>query len=224
MKLQSLAYTGMETSLMGGSVLPNGAPLDLLTVHVAKAETETLTLPTKLATPDTYRLTDAINAANPRQIMLGMNGMNWTLNGKTFEMEAVTREETVKLGNLEVWAFVNALNMGGMMNDGSMQGSGVMGNGMMRGGMMDFMAHPIHMHGVQFQIVGRAAVSEQLPGWQTVKDGFVDGGWQDTVLVMPGERVQVLMRFADYPGLYLYHCHNLEHEDMGMMRNYLIEA
>ena len=27
---------------------------------------------------------------------------------------------------------------------------------------------------------------------------------------------------GDYPGLFLYHCHNLEHEDMGMMRNYLI--
>jgi len=32
------------------------------------------------------------------------------------------------------------------------------------------------------------------------------------------------MRFQDHPGLFLYHCHNLEHEDMGMMRNYRIEA
>lgn len=28
------------------------------------------------------------------------------------------------------------------------------------------------------------------------------------------------MRFDDYTGIYVYHCHNLEHEDMGMMRNY----
>ncbi len=90
--------------------------------------------------------------------------------------------------------------------------------------MMDFMAHPIHMHGVQFQVVGREVAVDQMADWQTVKDGFVDDGWKDTVLVMPGERVKLVMRFADYPGLYLYHCHNLEHEDMGMMRNYLIKA
>jgi FtsP/CotA-like multicopper oxidase with cupredoxin domain len=44
------------------------------------------------------------------------------------------------------------------------------------------------------------------------------------VLVLPGERVKVLMRFEDHTGLYLYHCHILEHEDLGMMRNYLVEA
>ena len=42
--------------------------------------------------------------------------------------------------------------------------------------------------------------------------------WKDVVIVMLGERVRVLMRFTDYTGLYLYHCHILEHEDSGMMR------
>jgi len=37
-----------------------------------------------------------------------------------------------------------------------------------------------------------------------------------------GERVRLLMRFTDFEGLYMYHCHNLEHEDMGMMRNYRV--
>ena len=32
------------------------------------------------------------------------------------------------------------------------------------------------------------------------------------------------MRFERYAGLFLYHCHNLEHEDAGMMRNFRIEA
>jgi FtsP/CotA-like multicopper oxidase with cupredoxin domain len=40
---------------------------------------------------------------------------------------------------------------------------------------------------------------------------------------MPGEQVRVLMRFIER-GLFVYHCHNLEHEDMGMMRNYRAEA
>jgi hypothetical protein len=49
-------------------------------------------------------------------------------------------------------------------------------------------------------------------------------GWKDTVLLMPGERVRLLLRFEDFTGLYLYHCHNLEHEDQGFMRNYRITA
>jgi bilirubin oxidase len=56
-----------------------------------------------------------------------------------------------------------------------------------------------------------------------VADGFVDQGYKDTVLVFPGERVQVAMT-ASEPGLFMYHCHNLEHEDGGMMRNFFVEA
>lgn len=52
----------------------------------------------------------------------------------------------------------------------------------------------------------------------------VDEGWRDTVLLMPGERVKVLLKFENYTGLYVYHCHNLEHEDAGMMRNYLVST
>jgi FtsP/CotA-like multicopper oxidase with cupredoxin domain len=93
----------------------------------------------------------------------------------------------------------------------------------MQGEMIDFMAHPIHLHGVQFQVLARTVDLAYEQGWQTLGAGFVDDGWKDTVLVMPGERVQLLVRFDGYPGRYLVHCHNLEHEDMGMMRNYLIE-
>jgi FtsP/CotA-like multicopper oxidase with cupredoxin domain len=56
-----------------------------------------------------------------------------------------------------------------------------------------------------------------------MSEGLVDEGWKDVVIVMPGELVKVLMKFTLYAGLYLYHCHILEHEDLGMMRNYLIE-
>jgi len=40
---------------------------------------------------------------------------------------------------------------------------------------------------------------------------------------MPGEKVRVLTRFDSYGGIFLNHCHNLEHHDNGMMRNFLIE-
>lgn len=46
--------------------------------------------------------------------------------------------------------------------------------------------------------------------------------WKDTVLVMPGEKVQVIMTFPQYTGTFVFHCHNLEHEDDGMMLNYQI--
>ena len=49
-------------------------------------------------------------------------------------------------------------------------------------------------------------------------------GWKDSVLLMPGEAARLLLRFEDFTGLYLYHCHNLEHEDLGMMRNYRVVA
>jgi len=48
----------------------------------------------------------------------------------------------------------------------------------------------------------------------------MDEGWQDTFLLMPGMKVKIVMKFKDFQGIYVYHCHNLEHEDMGMMRNY----
>jgi len=125
--------------------------------------------------------------------------MQWFLNGRTFEMEQVARDEVVQLGDLEVWEFVNQQPH---MN----------------------MIHPMHVHNVQFQVLERQVLPRFKKTWQTVSAGYVDGGWKDTVLVMPGERVKILLRFEDYEGLYLYHCHNLEHEDQGLMRNYRVQA
>jgi len=63
-----------------------------------------------------------------------------------------------------------------------------------------------------------------MAAWGNLSDGYVDEGWKDTVPVMPSERVRLLMCFDHYPSLFVYHCHNLKHEDMGMMRNFLIKA
>lgn len=105
---------------------------------------------------------------------------------------------------------------GGMMGDGGMMGEkGTMGN------MME-MPHPIHLHQVQYNIIERNTDDMDREVWNSVKDGFVDDGWKDTVLLMPGMKIKIVMTFKDFKGLFLYHCHNLEHEDMGMMRNYKI--
>ena len=78
--------------------------------------------------------------------------------------------------------------------------------------------HPMHIHNVQFQVVERNSAAT-ASSYATVNQGFVDSGWKDTVLVWPGERVKVAMMFGPEAGMYMYHCHILEHEDMTMMRN-----
>lgn len=88
-------------------------------------------------------------------------------------------------------------------------------------GMMMSLPHPIHLHGQQFQILSRT-LNNPSSSYDSVKDGLINSGWKDTVLVMPGEEVEIIKPFEDYTGLFLYHCHNLEHEDMGMMRNFFV--
>ena len=72
------------------------------------------------------------------------------------------------------------------------------------------MPHPFHMHGVQFQILERINGVELTPR---------DYGWKDTVLIWGEETVRLAVPFPDHQGIYVFHCHNLEHEDGGMMLN-----
>ena len=118
------------------------------------------------------------------------------LNGRTFDMESVSEDERVMLGTTEVWEFVNDSPM----------------------------AHPMHVHNLQFRVIERSGATSTTGDAAGLRAGFTDQGLKDVVLVLPGERVKVLMKFEDHTGLYLYHCHILEHEDMGMMRNYRVEA
>ena len=106
--------------------------------------------------------------------------------------------------------------------EGNMGGMGMMGMGGGMG-MMMAMAHPIHLHGQSFQIVSRSTEGKASEDYASVRDGFIESGLKDTVLVMPGERVRIIKPFQDFKGLFMYHCHNLEHEDMGMMRDFLVD-
>jgi FtsP/CotA-like multicopper oxidase with cupredoxin domain len=69
--------------------------------------------------------------------------------------------------------------------------------------------HPFHVHATQFQVLERS--SGPL--------GPHERGFKDTVLVWGGETVRIAIRFEHHAGLYVLHCHNLEHEDAGMMLN-----
>jgi suppressor of ftsI/bilirubin oxidase len=81
------------------------------------------------------------------------------------------------------------------------------------------MAHPIHLHGRQFRVLSRTGGTPNA-----LRDTINDDGPLDTVVVLPGETVRIQITFSRHPGLFLYHCHTLEHEDMGMMRNYRIRG
>ena len=52
--------------------------------------------------------------------------------------------------------------------------------------------------------------------------GPYDNGWKDTVDLKPAEEAAVIARFTGYPGRYVLHCHNLEHEDMAMMATFTV--
>jgi FtsP/CotA-like multicopper oxidase with cupredoxin domain len=214
-RLVSLAFVGNDGGMMGGMMgdasLPQGAPFTVMTVEVAEKVNSSTKLPEKLSSISRYKATDSVNNRSPRTFTLAMTmGGGWTINGRTFEMTNTASDEIVKLDTLETWEFINQAA-------GRGRGMGMMGGGMT-------LPHPMHVHGLQFQVVERDIDPAFRGAWETVSDGFLDEGWKDTVLTMPGERVKILLKFEDFTGLYLYHCHNLEHEDMGMMRNYRVEA
>jgi spore coat protein A, manganese oxidase len=105
--------------------------------------------------------------------------------------------------------------------------------------------HPIHLHHSSVRIHSRVPLSYSFrdmapaqpipPDQHDLLDGLNDNerGWKDTVRVNPGQLTRILVRFDNggdtmrpddyYKGHYVWHCHILEHEDMGMMRPLIIE-
>ncbi len=76
----------------------------------------------------------------------------------------------------------------------------------------DWVSHPVHAHLGQFQVLSRGGRRPDPS----------DAGWKDTVNVTRDGPVEVLIKFTDYKGRYMLHCHNLEHEDMAMMANFTV--
>jgi spore coat protein A len=70
-------------------------------------------------------------------------------------------------------------------------------------------SHPLHLHLVHFQILDHSG-----------RPTAFDAGWKDTIDLGPGEVANILIPFSGYRGRYVFHCHNLEHEDMSMMANF----
>ena len=119
--------------------------------------------------------------------------------------DAVTEEPT--LGDTEIWSFANRTGM----------------------------SHPIHLHLVHFQVLGRQGIGDYDPAEDDIdldaleEPAPYERGWNDVVNVDPGEVVHVIVHFGEFEGLftdqtgeYMWHCHMLEHEDHDMMRPYTV--
>jgi spore coat protein A len=70
-------------------------------------------------------------------------------------------------------------------------------------------SHPLHLHLAHFQVLSHSG-----------RPGPYDAGWKDTIDLGAGQVANILVPFAGYRGRYVFHCHNLEHEDMAMMGNF----
>ncbi len=200
---------GRGIGMMNGGLL-QGESFPIIKFHIMERVGDSPGLPEKLVSMRSLTERDIFNLDRTVPIGIGMQHMSPQLNGRSFEMHEVMDVEKVP---------VNTIQKIRISNNHKPMGGGV-GRMRERGGMMMSMAHPIHLHGQQFKVLSRTQTDRDSDGYSTVKDGFIGSGWKDTVLVMPGEEIEIIKPFEDYTGLFLYHCHNLEHEDMGMMRNF----
>ena len=208
--LKSLAFDPMENEggmggmggmgqmmgNMGSSRLALGEAFSILKLSVVAGERIIAKLPTILSTIKPI----ATAGAAQRKIELSMQQMRFLINGRTFVMDEIAFN--VKRNTVEIWSISNP-TLG--------------------------MPHPIHLHGFSFQVLERLNSPPPLSALARFGKGRTvsDLGWKDTVLVWPGETVRIAIDFThDFPGdqTYVFHCHNLEHADAGMMINYRVQA
>lgn len=186
----------LQNNVFNGDNFQGADSFKILKFKITQKGSNSFTLPSSLSLinpiqvlPTTFvRNFDISNASGGAHAQHGAGSgmMEHKINGKAFDMKRI--DAVVNAGDTEVWHFDNS-----------------MGNE----------PHPMHMHGVQFQVISRTGGRSQLFP--------VEGGWKDTVLVMAKEQVKVAVTFPNYKGKFLMHCHNLEHEDSGMMINFEIQ-
>jgi blue copper oxidase len=174
-----------------GGMMDEGRRFTALDILPSAQRRKAISMPSRLISLPRVEPADAVRTRrfvlNMGMGMGMMRGGGFTINGKSMDMQRI--DETVKAGTTEIWQVENA----------------------------SMMAHPFHIHDVQFRILDRDGRPPD-PAEQ---------GLKDTVVVAPGEVVRLLLRFEDYtdPDLpYMYHCHILEHEDAGMMGQFLVTS
>jgi blue copper oxidase len=183
-----------KNSMMGmddSARLAGGLEFNLLKLVVTKTAQAPRPLPARLSQIDPIN----IIGATQRSVRLELGHMRWLINETSFRMDAFPID--ARRNSVEVWDLHNAEQS---------------------------MPHPMHMHGFQFQVLSRQNSPAQIQTIGVHGSGRIvsDLGWKDTVLVWPGETVRLAVDFShEFEGdqTYVFHCHNLEHEDGDMMVN-----
>ncbi|MEO8739357.1 MAG: multicopper oxidase domain-containing protein [Casimicrobiaceae bacterium] len=182
--------TTMDRAAMGhGGSFPEGARRALLQLRVRERVAIGAKIPHALSSLAAID----IRAASERPLRLGFAKGRWRINDRVFVMGETPIE--VARDSTEIWLLRNYFTS---------------------------MPHAMHIHGFHFQVLERQTSPEQIAALKIDASGRLatDLGWKDTVLVWPGESVKVAIAFAmPFAGAqtYMVHCHNLEHEDGGMM-------
>ena len=172
-----------------GGAFAEGAQRALLQLRVREKIAYRAAVPGRLSSLSPIDLAQATE----RPLRLGFAKGRWRINDRVFAMGETPIE--VKRNSVETWLIRNYFNS---------------------------MPHAMHLHGFAFEVLERQTSPEQLTALKIDERGRLatDLGRKDTVLVWPGESVRVAINFAcSFPGdqTYMFHCHNLEHEDGGMM-------
>jgi suppressor of ftsI/bilirubin oxidase len=139
------------------------------------------------------RLPAIASNGDERPLRLGFAKGRWRINDRVYDTSAINIE--VAHGASEAWLLRNYHTSA---------------------------PHAMHLHGFQFRVVARETSPEHVAAMAVDDKGRLatDLGMKDTVLVWPGESVRIAIDFRmpyDDAQVYLVHCHNLEHEDGGMM-------
>ena len=172
----------------------NGAPLDLMLIRVARKAKYDRTLPETLSRISA----PAADAVPMRRFAFDHVKGLWRINGYSYRMTDTAF--SVNRGAKEIWEFRNT---------------------------KPAMPHPIHIHGFQYRVLERRGSPAHLRELAVNGDSVpvTETGWKDSVLLWPGETIRLLVDFSHpFPGdqVYMLQCHNLEHENHGMMVNFLV--
>ena len=162
-----------------------GTQMDLLRFDIIGDLTSGGIVPQNLAPINYYDINDIQRTRNFTLSQSGMGSGMHRINGLTYDMNRI--DEVIPFNELEEWKFVNNTNN----------------------------YHPMHVHGVLFQVYSRNGNTNLL---QMIKAGKI------LCLLIRMRQFKLLVKFNDYSGIYLLHCHNLEHEDDGMMLNIQIDS
>jgi FtsP/CotA-like multicopper oxidase with cupredoxin domain len=176
---------------------PNEAGMTLLTANVSKeAMAAVPPLPTTLRSIESLGASAVTRRFVLTESMGGMDDGSMSMSSGNMEMKFLINGASFDMNRIDEVSKVGQVELWEIANEADMD-------------------HPFHVHGTQFQII------------EHEKDGTVSApsyrAWKDTVNVAAGETVRIVLR-QDLPGPRMYHCHILEHEQLGMMGTIDIQA